>query len=161
MITLPAKTTTAQAPEIPEVNLPLLPVTADPTLVPQHVNFQMIEPVLKQALERIEDIATRARNATDTLMEQKPHEAQKFMFHELRAQKLILETITKYSELALEARKVVSTDKPDTPKSVSHVQNNVFLGEQLPPEMESVFSNILGRKQVVNSQDVSTRSLEI
>lgn len=161
-----ALTTTNQAPAAPSIADPVLPTGADPTLVPQHVNFQTAEPILREALERVDNIATRARNATDVLLEKKPHEAQKFMFHELRAEKLRLEIITKYTELALEARKVVSTDKPLDGSGVSSTQivnqGNLFLGPGIPPEFEQLAIEILGRKQAAgNVTDVSTSSLSI
>lgn len=152
-------TTTSEAPALPSTSS--FTGIADPTLVPQKANFQMVEPILQEALTRVDDIAIRAKNATDALLEKNAHEAQKFMFHELRAEKLRLEIITKYTELALEARKVVSTEKVDaTPTQILN-QGTMFVGN-MPPEMEQLMIDILGRKQPSgNTTDVSASSLSI
>ena len=158
-------TTTECAPVAPSIAAPVLPGAADPTLFPQHTNFQVVEPILKESLDRVDAIALRAKNATDVLMEKHPHEAQKFMFHELRAEKLRLDIISKYTEMALEARKVVSTDKPldkNTQGTQILNQGNLFLGPGIPPEFEQLAIEILGRKQAAgNTSDVSTSSLNI
>ena len=137
---------------------------ADPTLVPQHTNFAVAEPILRESLDRVDAIAIRMRNATDTLLEKKPDAAAKFALNELRAEKLRLEIISKYADMALEARKVVSTDKPGTtpaPGTQILNQGNLILGN-LPPEIEQMYIQLLGRKpQPENQSDVSASSLSL
>ena len=159
-----AITTTEQAPQAPTLAAPVLPPTADPTLVPQHTNFAVAEPILRESLDRVDAIAIRMRNATDTLLEKKPDAAAKFALNELRAEKLRLEIISKYADMALEARKVVSTDKPGTtpaPGTQILNQGNLILGN-LPPEIEQMYIQLLGRKpQPENPSDVSASSLSL
>ncbi len=157
-------TTTDQAPMVPALTAPVLPPTADPTLVPQHTNFAVAEPILRESLERVDNIAIRMRNAVDTLLEKKPEVAAKFALNELRAEKLRLEIISKYADMALEARKVVSTEKPGSnqqPGTQILNQGNLILGN-LPPELEQMFIEVLGRKpQPENTTDVSASSLSL
>ena len=149
----------APPPTIPSTSIgtPVLPVSADPTLVPQHTSFQTADPILHESLSRIDSIAISAKNAFDTHMEKNPDTAAKYMFHMLRAEKLRLEVVKTYSELALEARKVVSTDDKVNPTQAAGPS---LTFSNLPPELEQVFVAVLGRKQT--AQDVySGTSLDI
>jgi hypothetical protein len=116
---------------------------ADPTLVPIHTSFQVADPILKESLRRIDHIANDAKNAFDSHIDRDPLNAARFQLNQIRAEKIRLEIIKAYADIAISANKIVSTEKEEVVVNKRHDE------QAYPPELESVLVALLARKNAI------------